>query len=85
MSDHLFSLRLFVRVARKGSFSAAGRDLNIPQPTVSRLVSALEKEGGRGAADSHHPCRQPDRSGGRISCSAEKVKRSQCGWTRNGR
>jgi DNA-binding transcriptional LysR family regulator len=34
MSDRLFALRLFARVARKGSFSAAGRELNIPQSTV---------------------------------------------------
>jgi DNA-binding transcriptional LysR family regulator len=44
--DHLFTLRLFVRVARKGSFSAAGRELSIPQPTVSRLISNLEKSIG---------------------------------------
>lgn len=46
MSDRLFALRLFVRVARKGSFSAAGRDLNIPQSTVSRTIAALEREIG---------------------------------------
>lgn len=46
MNDHLFALKLFVRVARKGSFSAAGRDLNIPQPTVSRVISSLEKDIG---------------------------------------
>jgi DNA-binding transcriptional LysR family regulator len=46
MSDHLFSLRVFVRVARKGSFSAAGRDLSIPQSTVSRAIADLEREIG---------------------------------------
>lgn len=46
MNDHLFTLRLFVRVARKGSFSAAGRELHIPQPTVSRLIANLEKHIG---------------------------------------
>jgi len=46
MHDHLFALRLFVRVAHKGSFSAAGRELNIPQPTVSRLIAQLEQEIG---------------------------------------
>lgn len=46
MNDHLFGLRLFFRVARKGSFSAAGRELNIPQPTVSRIISQLEQEVG---------------------------------------
>ncbi len=46
MSDRLFALRLFVRVARKGSFSAAGRDLDIPQSTVSRTIATLEREIG---------------------------------------
>jgi DNA-binding transcriptional LysR family regulator len=46
MSDHLEALRLFVRVARKGSFSAAGRDLGVPQPTVSRIIAELEKRIG---------------------------------------
>jgi DNA-binding transcriptional LysR family regulator len=46
MSDHLFALRLFVRVARLESFSAGGRDLNVPQPTVSRVISRLENDLG---------------------------------------
>ena len=44
MSDRLFALRLFARVARKGSFSAAGRELNIPQSSVSRTIATLERE-----------------------------------------
>ena len=46
MNDHLSSLRLFVRVARRGSFSAGGRELKIPQPTVSRTIAILEREMG---------------------------------------
>jgi DNA-binding transcriptional LysR family regulator len=46
MSDRLFALRLFARVARKGSFSAAGRELNIPQSTASRTIAVLEREIG---------------------------------------
>jgi DNA-binding transcriptional LysR family regulator len=46
MSDRLFALRLFARVARKGSFSAAGRDLNIPQSSASRTIATLEREIG---------------------------------------
>ena len=46
MSDRLFALQLFARVARKGSFSAAGRELNIPQSTASRTIAALEREIG---------------------------------------
>jgi DNA-binding transcriptional LysR family regulator len=46
MSDRLSALRLFARVARLGSFSAGGRDLDVPQPTVSRVISQLERELG---------------------------------------
>jgi DNA-binding transcriptional LysR family regulator len=46
MSDRLFALRLFARVARKGSFSAAARELKIPQSTASRTIAALEREIG---------------------------------------
>jgi DNA-binding transcriptional LysR family regulator len=46
MSDHLFALRLFARVARKGSFSAAGRELGIPQSTASRTIAELERRVG---------------------------------------
>ena len=46
MSDRLFALRLFARVARKGNFSAASRELNIPQSTASRTIATLEREIG---------------------------------------
>jgi DNA-binding transcriptional LysR family regulator len=46
MSDRLFALRLFAWAARKGSFSAAARELNIPQPTVSRTIATPEREIG---------------------------------------
>jgi DNA-binding transcriptional LysR family regulator len=46
MSDHLEALRLFVRVARLGSFSAAGRELGVPQSTASRTIAALERDIG---------------------------------------
>jgi DNA-binding transcriptional LysR family regulator len=46
MSDHLDALRTFIRVARRGSFSAAGRELGVPQSTVSRTIAALEHEIG---------------------------------------
>ncbi len=46
MSDHLDALRLFIRVVRRGSFSAAGRELGVPQSTVSRTIAALEREIG---------------------------------------
>jgi DNA-binding transcriptional LysR family regulator len=46
MNDRLSALRVFVRVARLGSFSAGGRDLSMPQPTVSRMISHLERDLG---------------------------------------
>src|ERR1700758_2876609 len=46
MNDRFFSLLLFVRVARTGSFSAAGRELGLSQPTASRIVAALERKVG---------------------------------------
>ncbi len=46
MNDKFFSLQLFARVARIGSFSVAGREMGISQPTASRIVGALEKQIG---------------------------------------
>ena len=46
MNDSLSTLRLFVRIAHRGSFSAGGRELNVPQPTASRTIAALEQELG---------------------------------------
>jgi DNA-binding transcriptional LysR family regulator len=46
MSDRLYILRLFTRVARTGSFSQAGRELDLSQSSVSRIIAALEAEVG---------------------------------------
>lgn len=46
MNDKIFALRLFSRVARSGSFSAAGRELGLSQPSASRIMAALEEEVG---------------------------------------
>ena len=46
MSDRLSALRLFARVARLGSFSAAARELRLSQPSVSRIIAELEGEIG---------------------------------------
>jgi DNA-binding transcriptional LysR family regulator len=46
MADRMSSLRVFIRVARSGSFSRAARELGISQPSASRTVALLEKEIG---------------------------------------
>jgi DNA-binding transcriptional LysR family regulator len=46
MSDRLAALRLFARVARTRSFSAASRELGLSQPSASRRMAELEKEIG---------------------------------------
>src|SRR5690242_6452629 len=46
MSDRLLALRLFARIARTGSFSRAGRDLGLSQPSASRIASELERDVG---------------------------------------
>jgi DNA-binding transcriptional LysR family regulator len=46
MSDRLFALRLFARVAHTGNFSRAGRELGLSQPSASRIAAELEREVG---------------------------------------
>ncbi len=46
MSDPLPLFRTFLRVVETGSFSAAAREANATQPTISRQVAALEQHLG---------------------------------------
>jgi DNA-binding transcriptional LysR family regulator len=46
MSDTVSALKLFVRAARLGSFSRAGLEFGLPQPSVSRIIRKLEREVG---------------------------------------
>src|ERR1700743_2201448 len=46
MNDRLLALKLFVRLARTGSFSQAGKDLKSSHPSASRLIAAFEREVG---------------------------------------
>src|SRR4051794_38115480 len=41
--DKLMQLRVFVRLAERGSFSAVGRDLRVTQSAVSKAVTSLER------------------------------------------
>ena len=42
MTDHFAALRIFVRLAQLGSFSKTAHELNVSQPTASRMISDLE-------------------------------------------
>ena len=42
MSDRWHEMAVFVRVAESGSLSRAARELKLSQPSVSRIISALE-------------------------------------------
>jgi DNA-binding transcriptional LysR family regulator len=46
MGDRLLALQLFARIARTGSFSRAGRELGLSQPSASRIASELERQVG---------------------------------------
>jgi DNA-binding transcriptional LysR family regulator len=42
MNDRLQELTVFVRVGESGSFTRAARDMNLSQPSVSRIIGELE-------------------------------------------
>jgi DNA-binding transcriptional LysR family regulator len=42
--DRLTAMGLFVRIVETGSFSAVAREMNMTQPTVSKQLTALEKQ-----------------------------------------
>jgi molybdate transport repressor ModE-like protein len=44
--DRIEALRLFVRLAEQGSFTAAARDLKVKQSTASKWIAELEKQFG---------------------------------------
>jgi len=44
--DRIAAMKIFVRVVRKGSFTAVALELNSTQPTISKKINQLEKELG---------------------------------------
>ena len=44
--DQLLALKVFVRIAETGGFSRAADSMNIPRPTVTKLVQDLEQHLG---------------------------------------
>ena len=41
--DQLLALRVFIRIAESGAFSKAADSMNIPRPTVTKLMQDLER------------------------------------------
>lgn len=41
--DRLTAMTAFIRCVERGSFSAVAREMNITQPTVSKLIASLER------------------------------------------
>jgi DNA-binding transcriptional LysR family regulator len=46
LSDQFQALRLFVQIARTGSFSKGAREMRLSQPTASRIMALLEEQLG---------------------------------------
>jgi len=44
MMDRLTAMGVFVRIVETGSFSAVAREMNMTQPTVSKQLTALERQ-----------------------------------------
>lgn len=49
--DRIDALRLFVRLAERGSFSAAAKELKVKQSTASKWIAELEEEWGVGLVE----------------------------------
>lgn len=62
MIDRLETMRLFVRVLQRGSFTKAAADLNIPRSTASEAIQRLERDLGSRLLDrtTRHVAPTPD-------------------------
>ncbi|MFA3919154.1 LysR family transcriptional regulator [Ruegeria hyattellae] len=62
MIDRLETMRLFVRVLERGSFTQAAADLNIPRSTASEAIQRLERDLGSRLLDrtTRHVAPTPD-------------------------
>jgi len=67
------SLRVFVEVARLGSFTAAARTMGYTQSAISRQISALETEAGTALFDRLPRGVRPTEPGRRLLGHAEAV------------
>lgn len=64
--DTIRSLRCFVRAVELGSLSAVAREEGTTQPTVSKLMAALERELGVRLLERSTTSLQPTQQGGRF-------------------
>lgn len=67
-------LRVFLAVARAGSFSAAARELGVAQPTVGRRIAALERSLGARLFVAAASGQTLSRTGGMMLARAEQME-----------
>jgi Transcriptional regulator len=65
--DRLDGMRLFVRVAELGSFSAVAQQMNVARSIVTRQVAGLEAHLGTEVARAQHAPREPHVGGRDVS------------------
>ncbi len=72
MIDRLETMRLFVRVLERGSFTRAAADLNIPRSTASEAIQRLERDLGSRLLDrtTRHVAPTPDGQAYYQRCAA---------------
>ena len=64
--DRLQALRLFTRAVELGSFSAVAREARVSQPTVSKVIAALERDIGVRLIERTTPRLSPTNEGRRV-------------------
>jgi len=76
--DRLTAMEVFVRIVQTGSFSAVGRDLGMTQPTVSKQLTALERNSNPAAQSQHAPA-LAHRSWFRVLRELQNASSMRCG------
>lgn len=71
--DRIDAMRLFVRLAERGTFSAAARDLRVKQSTASKWVAELERQLGTSLVDRTTRSLRLTEAGRRFSARAVEV------------
>ena len=71
--DRLKAMGAYVRAVELGSLSAAAREMATTQPTVSKLVAALEREVGARLLERSSQRVLPTEEGARFLASAKRM------------